>query len=204
MNEILELLTTEQGIETLFNKFEQLGFFVGFLLVFIESFLPFLPLVVIVILTINSYGVIVGFLISYSATVLGSYLVFLTVRHFFRDTAQRYIEKHDKLNKMLKFIDDRGFTFLFILLCLPFTPSSVVNVITALSNVRRDVYLYILLAAKFIMILSMTLVGYDISSFFDSPMKLILSLVFLCVLYLLSKWYQKYLEKKINKEKKKK
>ncbi|CAD2079973.1 TVP38/TMEM64 family protein [Jeotgalicoccus meleagridis] len=204
MNEILELLTTEQGIETLFNKFEQLGFFVGFLLVFIESFLPFLPLVVIVILTINSYGVIVGFLISYSATVLGSYLVFLTVRHFFRDTAQRYIEKHDKLNKMLKFIDDRGFTFLFILLCLPFTPSSVVNVITALSNVRRDVYLYILLAAKFIMILSMTLVGYDIASFFDSPMKLILSLVFLCVLYLLSKWYQKYLEKKINKEKKKK
>lgn len=204
MNEILELLTTEQGIETLFNKFEQLGFFVGFLLVFIESFLPFLPLVVIVILTINSYGVIVGFLISYSATVLGSYLVFLTVRHFFRDTAQKYIEKHDKLNKMLKFIDDRGFTFLFILLCLPFTPSSVVNVITALSNVRRDVYLYILLAAKFIMILSMTLVGYDIASFFDSPMKLILSLVFLCVLYLLSKWYQKYLEKKINKEKKKK
>jgi uncharacterized membrane protein YdjX (TVP38/TMEM64 family) len=204
VNEILELLTTEQGIETLFNKFEQLGFFVGFLLVFIESFLPFLPLVVIVILTINSYGVIVGFLISYSATVLGSYLVFLTVRHFFRDTAQRYIEKHDKLNKMLKFIDDRGFTFLFILLCLPFTPSSVVNVITALSNVRRDVYLYILLAAKFIMILSMTLVGYDIASFFDSPMKLILSLVFLCVLYLLSKWYQKYLEKKINKEKKKK
>ena len=54
------------------------------------------------------------------------------------------------------------------------------------------------------MILSMTLVGYDIASFFDSPMKLILSLVFLCVLYLLSKWYQKYLEKKINKEKKKK
>ena len=204
MNDILELLTTEQGIETLFNKFEQLGFFVGFLLVFSESFLPFLPLVVIVILTINSYGVIVGFLISYSATVLGSYLVFLTVRHFFRDTAQRYIEKHDKLNKMLKFIDDRGFTFLFILLCLPFTPSSVVNVITALSNVRRDVYLYILLAAKFIIILSMTLVGYDIASFFDSPMKLILSLVFLCVLYLLSKWYQKYLEKKINKEKKKK
>lgn len=204
MNEIIELLTTEQGIETLFNKFEQLGFFVGFLLVFIESFLPFLPLVVIVILTINSYGVIIGFLVSYSATVIGSYLVFLTVRHFFRNTAQKYIEKHEKLSKMLKFIDDRGFTFLFILLCLPFTPSSIVNIITALSNVRRDVYLYILLASKFIMILSMTLVGYDIASFFDSPVKLIFSLVFLVVLYLVSKWYQKYLEKKINKEKKKK
>lgn len=199
MNELIEILTTEQGIETLFQKFEDLGFIVGFLLVFIEAFLPFLPLVVIVILNINSYGIIIGFLVSYIASVAGSYLVFLIVRNLFRKPAQRYIEKHDKLNRMLKFIDERGFTFLFILLSLPFTPSSIVNVITALSNIRRHVYLYILLASKFIMILSMTLVGYDITSFFDSPVKLIFSLVFLVLLYLLSKWYQKYLERKMKK-----
>ncbi len=199
MNELIEILTTEQGIETLFQKFEDLGFIVGFLLVFIEAFLPFLPLVVIVILNINSYGIIIGFLVSYIASVAGSYLVFLIVRNLFRQPAQRYIEKHDKLNRMLKFIDERGFTFLFILLSLPFTPSSIVNVITALSNIRRHVYLYILLASKFIMILSMTLVGYDITSFFDSPVKLIFSLVFLVLLYLLSKWYQKYLERKMKK-----
>jgi uncharacterized membrane protein YdjX (TVP38/TMEM64 family) len=199
LNEFIELLTTEQGIETLFQKFEDLGFIAGFLLVLAEAFLPFLPLVVIVILNINSYGIIVGFLISYIASVAGSYLVFLTVRNIFRNPAQKYIDKHEKLRRMLQFIDKRGFTFLFILLSLPFTPSSVVNVITALSNIRRDVYLYILLASKFIMILSMTLVGYDITSFFDSPLKLILSLVFLVLLYLLSKWYQKYLERKMNK-----
>ena len=199
MNEFIELLTTEQGIETLFQRFGDLGFIVGFLLVFAEAFLPILPLVFIVILNINSYGVIVGFLVSYAACVAGSYLVFLTVRSLFRKPAHKYIEKHEKLERMLKFIDERGFTFLFILLSLPFTPSSVVNVITALSNIRRHVYLYILLASKFIMILSMTLVGYDITSFFDSPLKMILSLVFLVLLYLLSKWYQKYLERKMKK-----
>ena len=199
MNELIELLTTEQGIEMLFQKFEDLGFIVGFLLVFIEAFLPFLPLVVIVILNINSYGIIIGFLVSYIASAAGSYLVFLIVRNLFRQPAQKYIEKHDKLNRMLRFIDERGFTFLFILLSLPFTPSSIVNVIAALSNIRRHVYLYILLASKFIMILSITLVGYDITSFFDSPLKLILSLVFLVLLYLISKWYQKYLERKMKK-----
>lgn len=199
MNELIELLTTEEGIQTLFQSFEDLGFIVGFLLIFIEAFLPILPLVAIVILNINSYGLIIGFIVSYSATVAGSYLVFLTVRNLFGKPAQKYIEKHEKLNKMLKFIDDKGFTFLFILLSLPFTPSSVVNVIAALSNIKRNVYLYILLASKFIMILSMSLVGYDITSFFDSPLKLILSLVFLVLLYLLSKWYQKYLERKMNK-----
>ncbi|CDZ99167.1 TVP38/TMEM64 family inner membrane protein YdjZ [Jeotgalicoccus saudimassiliensis] len=199
MNELIELLTTEQGIEELFQRFEELGFIVGFLLVLIEAFLPFLPLVVIVILNINSYGIIVGFLVSYTASVAGSYLVFLTVRNIFRTPAQAYIDKHEKLQVMLRFIDKRGFSFLFVLLSLPFTPSSVVNVITALSNIRRHVYLYILLASKFIMILSMTLVGYDITSFFNSPVKLIISLVFLTVLYLLSKWYQKYLESKMKK-----
>ena len=199
MNELIELLTTEQGIEELFQRFEELGFIVGFLLVLIEAFLPFLPLVVIVILNINSYGIIVGFLVSYTASVAGSYLVFLTVRNIFRTPAQAYIDKHEKLQVMLRFIDKRGFSFLFVLLSLPFTPSSVVNVITALSNIRRHVYLYILLASKFIMILSMTLVGYDITSFFTSPVKLIISLVFLTVLYLLSKWYQKYLESKMKK-----
>lgn len=199
MSELIKLLTTPEGIETLFQKFEDLGFIVGFLLVFLEAFLPFLPLVVIVILNINAYGIIIGFLLSYTASVAGSYLVFLIVRNLFRQPAQKYIEKHAKLNSMLKFIDERGFTFLFILLSLPFTPSSVVNVITALSNIRRHVYLYILLASKFIMILSMTLVGYDITSFFDSPVKLIISLVFLVLLYLLSKWYQKYLERKMKK-----
>lgn len=199
MNELIELVTTEHGIETLFQKFEDLGFIVGFLLVIIEAFLPFLPLVVIVILNINSYGIIIGFLVSYIASAAGSYLVFLIVRNLFRQSAQKYIEKHDKLNRMLRFIDERGFTFLFILLSLPFTPSSIVNVIAALSNIRRHVYLYILLASKFIMILSITLVGYDITSFFDSPLKLILSLVFLVLLYLISKWYQKYLERKMKK-----
>src|SRR5699024_12253929 len=64
----------------LFQRFGDLGFIIGFLLVFAEAFLPILPLVFIVILNINSYGVIVGFLVSYAASVAGSYLVFLTVR----------------------------------------------------------------------------------------------------------------------------
>lgn len=198
MSELIELLTTEEGLESLFNSFEQLGFLVGFLLIFVESFLPFLPLVVIVILNLNAYGIIIGFLTSYAGTVLGSFLVFIIVRNLFRAPAQKYIEKHEKLKKMLKFIDDKGFSFLFVLLALPFTPSSVVNVVVALTNIRRDVYLYILLASKFIMILTMSLIGYDVTSFFDSPVKLVISLVFLVVLYLLSKWYQKYLERKMN------
>lgn len=197
---LLEKLTTQEGLESLFEEVEALGIIVGFLLAFGEAFLPFLPLFAIVIININSYGFILGFLSSYSATVLGSYLVFLTVRYFFRKPAQRYILKHERLRKMLAFIDLKGFSFLLILLSLPFTPSSVINVIAALSNMRKTVYLSILIVAKAIMILLMSVVGYDITSFFTSPLQLTLSGVFLVVLYFFSKWYQKYINRKLEKQ----
>ena len=199
MERIIELFTTEEGIRTIFEQFEQFGILAGFFLIILEAFIPVLPLFVIVILNINSYGILVGFLTSYTATVTGSFLVFLVVRFLFRDTAQRYIHRRGKLERLLRFVDDRGFTFAFIMLALPFTPTSVVNVIAALSNMKAKVYLLILVVAKFIMIASMSLVGYDIVGFFGSPGRLITSGVLLVVLYLFSKWYQRYLNKKLNK-----
>lgn len=203
MEHLIELLTTEEGLNSIFEQFEQFGILVGFFLVVLEAFIPILPLFVIVILNINSYGIIVGFLVSYTATVTGSFLVFLVVRFFFRDTAQRYIHKRENLEKMLRFVDERGFTFAFIMLALPFAPTSIVNIIAALSNMKSQVYLLILVMAKLIMIASITFVGYDIVSFFNSPVRLIVSLVSLVLLYVFSKWYQRYITKKLNKKPKK-
>ncbi len=199
MEHLIELFTTEEGIQSIFEQFEQFGILAGFLLVILEAFLPVLPLFAIVILNINSYGFIVGFATSYTATVTGSFLVFLVVRFLFRAPAQRYIHKREKLERLLRFVDERGFTFAFIMLALPFTPTSVVNVIAALSNMKSKVYLLILVAAKLIMIGSMALVGHDITEFFNSPGRLIVSVVLLVVLYLFSKWYQNYLNKKLKK-----
>lgn len=197
MQEIIELLSTPEGINELFDRFSELGILVGLFLVILESFIPILPFFALVILNTNAYGFFIGFLINYGGTVFGSYAVFLLIRYLFRRGASRYIDKHKKLSLMRKFIDLRGFSFLFILLSLPFTPSSVVNIIAALSNLRRDVYLYILLASKFIMVLSISVIGYDLVGFLKSPLRIILSLVFLFVLYLLSKIYQRYLYKKM-------
>jgi hypothetical protein len=49
------------------------------------------------------------------------------------------------------------------------------------------------------MILLMSVVGYDITSFFTSPLQLTVSIIFLVVLYFFSKWYQKYINRKLEK-----
>ena len=197
MLEYLRRLTTEEGITELFMAFEQFGILYGFFLVLIESFLPILPLFVIVVLNINSFGFIVGVLISYAASVTGSYLLFIAVRKLFRKRAQQYIRKRRPLRKWLDFLNRNSFVFLFIMLALPFTPTSLMNVLAAIADIKRAAYLYILLGAKAFMILSMALVGYDVTAFFTSPVRLVFSAILLVVLYFVSKRYQRYVRKKI-------
>lgn len=197
MVEYLRHLMTEEGITELFMAFEQFGIFSGFFLVLVESFLPVLPLFVIVVLNINAFGFIVGVTISYAATVAGSYILFIAVRKLFRKRAQQYIRKRRPLRKWLDFLNRNSFVFLFIMIALPFTPTSLMNVLAAIADIKRVAYLYILLGAKAFMILSMALVGYDVTEFFTSPGRLVFSGILLVVLYFVSKRYQRYVRKKI-------
>ncbi|HJE20542.1 MAG TPA: VTT domain-containing protein [Aliicoccus persicus] len=197
MLDYLRHLVTEEGMTELFQAFEAFGIFSGFFLVLLESFIPILPLFVIVVLNINSFGFILGVLISYAASVSGSYILFIIIRNLFRRRAQQYIRKRRQLRKWLDFLNRNSFMFLFIMLALPFTPTSLMNVLAAIADIKRVAYLYILLGAKLFMILSMAAVGYDVAGFFSSPSRLILSALLLVALYFISKWYQQYVRKKI-------
>lgn len=199
MRELIRKLTTEEGLIELFEAFADFGVLVGFFLVLMESFLPILPLFVIVILNINAYGFIVGFLISYGGTVLGGYLVFLLIRRLFRERARKYINRNRKLSRFRDYLNHRGFIFMFIMLALPFTPTSVITVLAAITDINRRAFLYLLALAKVFMIGSMALVGFDLTGYFDSPIRLGFSVVFVVLLYFISKWYQGYVDKKVKR-----
>ena len=55
------------------------GLLVGFFLVFLESFIPILPLSVFVALNVNSFGFFEGVLITWIATSIGSIICY----HYF-------------------------------------------------------------------------------------------------------------------------
>ena len=75
---------TIENIEEVERYYRTLGPLVGLFLPFLEAFLPFLPLVVIVVANANAFGLLLGFLLSWGGTILGSYAVFLIVRKFGR------------------------------------------------------------------------------------------------------------------------
>ncbi|KGR90550.1 hypothetical protein CD30_10780 [Ureibacillus massiliensis 4400831 = CIP 108448 = CCUG 49529] len=191
---------TVENIETLAAQYRTLGPLIGILLPFLEALLPFLPLVVIVVANASSYGLWIGFLLSWIGTVLGSYVVFLIVRKFGKHPKlKRFIQK-ENVQKLIKWVDMRGLSPLFILLCFPFTPSVLVNIVAGLSHIKKKYYFIVLLAGKFVMILSMSVLGYDVGSFIKNPLKLILVVIAVILLWIISKVVERRLNKRVEED----
>ena len=185
---------TVENIDHIGEQYQALGPIIGFLLPFIEAFLPFLPLVVFVVANASAYGLWFGFLLSWLGSVAGSYAIFLLVRHFGKHPKLRFVTGSKKVEKLIKWVDMNGISPLFVLLCFPFTPSVIVNVVAGLSHIHKKFYLIVLLAGKFVMILGMSVLGYDLRSLLTSPVKLIIAAVAIVMLW----WVGKLLEKRLN------
>ncbi len=184
---------TVENMEHIAAQYRTLGPIMGILLPFLEAFLPFLPLVVFVVANASAFGLWIGFLLSWLGSVAGSYAVFLLVRHFGKHP-NRFVTGSKKVQKFIKWVDMNGISPLFVLLCFPFTPSVIVNIVAGLSHIHKKYYLIVLLAGKFVMIFGMSVLGYDLKSLITSPVRLISAGVAIVLLW----WIGKLMEKRLN------
>lgn len=185
---------TVENMEHIAAQYRTLGPIMGILLPFLEAFLPFLPLVVFVVANASAFGLWIGFLLSWLGSVAGSYAVFLLVRHFGKHPKLSFVTGSKKVQKFIKWVDMNGISPLFVLLCFPFTPSVIVNIVAGLSHIHKKYYLIVLLAGKFVMIFGMSVLGYDLKSLITSPVRLISAGVAIVLLW----WIGKLMEKRLN------
>lgn len=191
-----EWLTIDK-VEELARQYEALGPLMGLIPPFIEAFLPFLPLFVFVFANATAFGFWYGFLLSWIGTVAGSYAVFLLVRKFGDNRLFTFLTKPVRIQKLIHWVERNGFGPLFILLCFPFTPSSIVNLVAGLSNMNRKNFLFALMLGKLVMILTITFIGYDLRALLTQPLRTLLMLVIIFLLWLVGKWFERRLNKKV-------
>jgi uncharacterized membrane protein YdjX (TVP38/TMEM64 family) len=183
---IKELLTLDNLLEVL-QEYKSFGPIPGFLLVVIEAFLPFLPLIVIVMANAAAFGLWMGFLISWSGAVVGAVIVYFFVTKLKKYSwVQRLLHK-EKVRKTMSWIERHGFGPLFFLLCFPFTPSFLINVVAGLSKIKFYQFFLALLAGKMVMIFTISYIGYDIVSFIRAPVKTAIALSIMFVLWYIGK-----------------
>lgn len=194
-----EWMDVDKIIE-LSGHYKALGPFIGLLLPFIESFLPFLPLFVFVFANAGAYGLWFGFILSWAGTVAGSYVVFLIIRKYGRSRFLRFLTRHKRVQQLIGWVERNGFAPLFLLICFPFTPSALVNLVAGLSNMKKKSYLIILMAGKFVMIFTISFIGYDLKALLTQPLRTGIVIGIIVLLWAVGKWLEKRLDRKVEEE----
>ena len=126
----------------------------GVILILLESILPMLPLSVFITLNIISYGQVLGFIISWIATIIGCMTSFFLFRKFFQKKVYKFINKKDseKLKKIMKSISTISFSNLVVLIALPFSPAFLINIAGGISKIKTEKFFMALIIGKIVMV----------------------------------------------------
>jgi uncharacterized membrane protein YdjX (TVP38/TMEM64 family) len=165
------------------------GGIVSVFLIFVEAFIPMLPLIAFVTVNIVIFGTWMGFVLSSIATIVGGAFVFMLSRTFLKEKVLNYVDKHQKLKiiKSLKNgLDKISLSGLSLIIACPFTPSFVINVGGGLSNMSFLKYLFSMLIGKFCMIYFIVFIGTNIVEVFHNPIALVKIILAILLAYILS------------------
>lgn len=182
---------TVDFLHKIIHSYESLGLLIGLLLPFLDSFLGFIPLWVIVGVNCSVFGFWPGFFVSFVGSVLGTMSLFLLLRKIGRNKVTNFLYRSNKKHTILDWIDHSGFGPVFILFCFPFTPSFFTNIFAAVSKIRTVPYLCGITLGKLVMILIVSIIGHDIKSLIDHPVKTIYVLISIAILWYVGKIVEK-------------
>ena len=196
---MLDWMTVET-VDQLAEQYRSLGMVIGFIITFLEAFLPFLPLVLFIAVNVTAYGLLWGFVISWLGTLLGSFAVFLVVRKFGRARIMRKWVETRQVQRLIRWVNMAGISPLLVLLCFPFTPGILVNIVAGLSYIKKKYYFITLLISKCAMVFLLTFIVQDISQLIQSPIKLIIVSLVLFLLWIFGKLFERTLNKRVERD----
>ena len=139
MKEIIDTFVTNST--TILTSY---GPFAGIIMIVLESIIPALPLSVFITLNMVAFGSFWGFIISWLSTIVGCMISFFLFRKLFRNKLERYVKRKNskQLNKIMDGISSITFSNLVVLIAIPFSPASWINVGAALSKIKTKEFFW--------------------------------------------------------------
>ena len=135
----------------------------------------------------NAFGLWLGFLFSWIGATLGALIVFWVFRKYGQGRALRVIQRHPKVKKGMNWIERHGFGPIFLILCFPFTPSALVNIVAGLSKISMAQYMLAVITGKMVMIFTISFVGYDVRSLITNPSRTAVVILIIAILWYIGK-----------------
>ncbi len=160
----------------------------SFLLTLFVNALGFPPAIIFSTANTLIFGIFWGIVLSVAAETVGVTFSFILLRFFFRETAQKIINKNKTLANIDKYSGKRGFTVMLIARMVPYFPSIMLNAIGALSAMRLSDYVIASLIGKFPSTGIEAIIGHDTITKQEDPTRLIVVVV-LAILLIAGAWY---------------
>lgn len=179
-------------LEEWFDAFRQFGYIPGFIMLYLRAIVPVLPLTLYVVLLIHAYGLFPGIIISWLGIVSGTFTVFLICKKFVNTIRMKKLKSRKSVQRLISFIDRQGLIPLFVLLCFPSTPNTLINIIASLSHIKIKYYFFVLVISKLISITILGVMGKEIFTIFTNPLRALIMIVLLVVLWFISKKVEKH------------
>lgn len=181
-----------EQLEEWFDLFRQFGYIPGFVLIYFRAIIPILPLTLYVILIMHTYGAIVGIIICWLGIVSGTSTMFLIFKRLVNTKKMKQFKTKRSVQRLISFIDRQGLIPLFILLCFPFTPNTLINVVASLSHIKTKYYFIVLTLSKLISITVLGIMGREVTTIFTNPIRAIVTILFFIILWFISKRVEKH------------
>ncbi len=160
----------------------------SFLLTLFVNALGFPPAIIFSTANTLIFGIFWGIILSVAAETVGVTFSFILLRFFFRETAQKIINKNKTLANIDKYSGKRGFAVMLIARMVPYFPSIMLNAIGALSAMRLSDYVIASLIGKFPSTGIEAIIGHDTITKQEDPTRLIVVVV-LAILLIAGAWY---------------
>ncbi|CAH1217794.1 hypothetical protein PAECIP111893_04309 [Paenibacillus plantiphilus] len=187
-----------KDLQSTLESYSAFGPLPGILLPLIESFLPILPLLVFVAANANIYGLWLGSLFSWIGVAGGALLVFLLARKLGGRFGPWVQQRFPRSKVFFNWIEHKGFTPIFLLACFPFSPSSLINIVSGLGKVPFHTFAVAVLLGKAVMIFSVSLLSFDIANFAQEPWRIVITIVLIVGMWFGGKRIEKRYEMKRN------
>ncbi len=125
-----------------------IGIIIGMFVIVLESIIPILPLAVFIAINMLVFGNIIGFIISWVATILGCILSFTLCRKGLSKIFYSKVKEDSTINDYMKKISNIKFSNLVLITALPFTPAFAVNIASGLSTISYHKFILAIIIAK--------------------------------------------------------
>lgn len=145
----------------------------------LQNLFTFIPLILVITINISLFGFFLGYLFSCFCSVIGSTIIFLSIRHFFPN-----LFKSTKISQYSEKVEENGFKFVLLGRVLPFLPTNIINIVSGLSSIRVRSFIMATTIGNMIYGFLLSSVSFGVIASFDKhPYLTIFALITVVVLY---------------------